>query len=237
MSSIECVLFDLDDTLYDEIDFVSDAFDRVSRFVASWSDLPAKRLADEMMEVLQAEGRGRVFDRIVERHRLPSSWVVRMLYVYRSTKPSLEPFGDALPLLDLLRDHGIATGIVTDGLALVQQNKVESLGLDQLVDTIVYTDAIGDGTPKPATTGFEVASGLLRSDPRATAYVANDLRKDFVGPRRLGMTGVLVTRRVAGSLDTQPEDNLPHDVVTDLSEVATALRIKEGKGETIADSG
>lgn len=228
MKAIDAVLFDLDDTLYEEMNFVTAALERVARFLAARAFPSADQFLAEMLDILETVGRGRVFDIVLERHGLPSSWVRPLLYVYRSADPELALFSDALPLLDDLRRRHVRTGIVTDGSALVQANKVRGLGLNQLVDVVVYTDTLDEGAAKPAPTGFLVALELLGSEPAVSAYVANDVRKDFAGPRSLDMTGVLVTRRMLGDLDSQPRDAHPDHIVADLSEVGVALGIATG---------
>ena len=217
------ILFDLDDTLYDEREFVRSALRDVASFVAERSGINADELHIELQEILDAEGRGAVFDQLLQKHRLPKSWVEPMLYVYRTCIPSLDLFPDAAVLLQTLREQRIRTGIVTDGASLVQANKVRALRLESLIDVIVYTDSLGAGASKPATVGFEVALELLNAEPEGSFYIANDVRKDFVAPRRLGMSGILVSRRMLGVLEGLPPSHQPDHVVWDMADLLSYL--------------
>lgn len=222
-SSARSVLFDLDDTLYREVDFVDAAMRNVASFVGRRTNMDMAAIVEELLGILNEYGRGHVFDVFLERHGLPTIWIPSMLYTYRRTQPHLQLHEDAIPLLEELRERGIRTGIVTDGNALVQRSKVDALDLEHLVDSVVLTDAIGSGAGKPSTTGFVVALELLRCQPHRSVYVANDLNKDFVAPRKLGMTGILVTRGLLGTPQDTPTGGQPDQRVEDLSEARNVI--------------
>ena len=217
------LLFDLDDTLYDEITFVHAAMLEVAEFVARRSDHAPDEVHRHLLDELGRSGRGRVFDAVLERLRLPASWVPTLVYVYRSAEPRLSLLPGATDLLRRCRDAGLATGILTDGSSLVQAAKIRSLGLRNLVDAVVLTDSVGAGEPKPSVVGFEVAMRLLDTTPGATGYVANDVNKDFVASQVLGMTGVLVRRGQIGDLAAMPATHHPDLQVHDLTQVWDAL--------------
>lgn len=223
MTRIDTVLFDLDDTLYRELDFVVAALACVAEFLEQRTGVRASSFREDMLKILETHGRGHVFDLLLKQHDLPLAWVSPMLFVYRRARPRLQLFPDARNFLERLRFSEVQTGIVTDGCALVQAGKVTGLGLETLMDIVVYTDTLGEGAGKPSSIGYEVALELLEADPSTSAYVANDVRKDFVGPRHLGMTGVLVTRGMLGVLDRQPESHRPHHMVHTLEEVGFIL--------------
>jgi putative hydrolase of the HAD superfamily len=213
------VLFDLDDTLYDEITFVSGAMGDVARFLASMADADVGAIHDLLLLELARSGRGRVFDAVLVELGLPARLVPTLVYVYRSARPRLELFSDAGPLLDALARHGVAAGILTDGNAMVQYSKLQLLGLRSRMDVVVLTDAVGPGTPKPDTLGFEIACDLFGLPPERVSYVANDLRKDFAGPRTLGMQAIHVAHRQLGQLSSLEQRLRPDVIVERLADV------------------
>lgn len=218
------VLFDLDDTLYDEMLFVRGAMNVVAQFLAPRAGVAPADIHDLLMDEMERSGRGRVFDVVVDELGLPDTLVATLVYVYRSARPSLEPFDDTGRLLDRLQDAGIRLGILTDGIALVQGAKVDLLELRDRMDVVVLTDAVGVGCPKPDTRGFEVACEILGVPPERTTYVANDLRKDFIGPRILGISSIHVARRQHGSTHRLPAQARPDVVVGTLEEVWPHVR-------------
>jgi putative hydrolase of the HAD superfamily len=96
-------------------------------------------------------------------------------------------------MLSLLREKGISLGIITDGLALVQRNKLNALQLDSMVDVIICTDAMGREYWKPSEIPFLAALESLGGvSPRDAVYVADDVKKDFIAPRELGMSSIRI---------------------------------------------
>lgn len=218
------VIFDLDDTLYDEITFVRGAMKDVAVFMASRTDTAAPQVFELLIQELERSGRGHVFDAVVAELGLPISLVPTLVYVYRSARPPITLFAEADALLRRLRASGMPIGVVTDGTALVQGAKVELLGLRDRADAVILTDAVGAGRPKPAPDGFEIACELLGVPPAESAYVANDLRKDFIAPRTLGMRTIHVVHRQLGTLDGLSDHARPDEVVETLAGVWALVR-------------
>jgi putative hydrolase of the HAD superfamily len=192
---VKAVLFDLDDTLYPERTFVESGFRAVSRFLATRHDLQEDRVAARMLEILDAEGRGKVFDRVLEEAGLLSEWRVRLLlHVYRTHRPTISLFEDVVPSLTKLRERGVWLGIVTDGMASVQRRKMSALGIERYVDVVVCSDELGPEGWKPSPVAFQAALELLEIAPEEAAYVGDNVLKDFAGPNRLGMLSVVIRR-------------------------------------------
>jgi putative hydrolase of the HAD superfamily len=189
------VLFDLDDTLYPERQFVDGGFRAVARFLAARSDDSEAALADRLWALHGRDGRGRLFDTLLDELGLGDDpdLVLACLLVYRNHPARVEPFPGVEALLDELRTAGIRTGVVSDGNAAVQARKLTSLGsIAERLDAVVMTDLLGPGRAKPSPVGFRVACRLLDVPTSATIYVGNDPRKDFAGARAAGLATIRV---------------------------------------------
>lgn len=192
---MKAVLFDLDDTLYPEREFVRGGFARVAERLARETGVAAPRLRDELLAVLARDGRGRVLDTVLERLGLRSDErIAILLHLYRTHVPSLRPFDDVPPALARLRREGLRLGILTDGMASVQHRKLAALGLEPAVDAVVCSDELGPGCSKPAAAPYRALLALLDVAPAEACYVGNDLTKDFVWPNAAGMLSVEVRR-------------------------------------------
>lgn len=207
---IKTVLFDLDDTLYRERDFVEQAFHHAAVFFAGYleekrkksreqknnsEDMPGREtpeaLTDQMIELMEQEGRGEIFNRLCERYGadMPVQELVR---IYRETNPVLSLYPDGEKLLLLLKEKGIKTGLVTDGNAEVQHRKIRALGLDKRLDVVLASYDLGLSKPDP-----EVYAHCLRKlgcRPAEAVYIGDNPLKDFVGARELGMKTVRIVR-------------------------------------------
>ena len=189
------VLFDLDDTLYPERQFVDGGFAAVAGFLAARFDRSAATLATRLRELHDRDGRGRLFDTLINEEGLGGDpdLVPTCLLVYRTHPASLTPFPGVIALLDDLHSNGVVTGLVSDGSAAIQSRKLAGLaGLSERLDVVVLTDDLGPGHAKPSPVPFAVACRLLAVDPSATIYVGNDPRKDFRGARAAGLRTIRV---------------------------------------------
>jgi carbamoyl-phosphate synthase large subunit len=229
-SSIQAVLFDLDNTLYAEEQFVASGFRAVAQCLAKHQNLDPDTLFEKMMLILHTQGRGRVFNSLLHDLGLDSGpWLKALLLVYRSHKPAISLFPEAVAALGALKDRGSRVGLVTDGPAFTQRRKIAALDLERHMDVIVCTGELGDGCAKPSTVPFEVALTLLGVPPSAAAYVGDDITKDFAGPNRLGMKSVQV--RASGLVGVRqkaaPDDPVfqPQMKAACLTEALKTLRL------------
>jgi putative hydrolase of the HAD superfamily len=188
--SVRAVLFDLDDTLYPERQFVDGGFRAVAQFLAERSARSERALADRLWGLHARDGRGRLFDTLLAELGLDHDpdLVLACLLVYRTHRAVLEPFPGVEAMLDDLRSAGVATGLVSDGHAAVQRRKLAGLGaVADRLDVVVMTDELGPAYAKPSPVPFRVACRILDVSPSLAVYVGNDPRKDFKGARDAGL--------------------------------------------------
>jgi putative hydrolase of the HAD superfamily len=189
-SLVRAVLFDLDDTLYPERQFVDGGFRAVARFLGERVGRSEDSIANRLWALHARDGRGRLFDALLAELGLDHDpdLVLACLLVYRTQRSRLEPFPGVEPTLRELRAAGIATGLVSDGLAAVQRRKLAGLGaVPDLLDVVLMTDELGPGHAKPSPVPFRVACRLLDVPQSLAVYVGNDPRKDFIGARDAGL--------------------------------------------------
>ncbi len=228
--NLKAILFDLDNTLYPEEEFVISGLRAAAQCLANHFHLDAETLLDKMLQTLRAHGRGKVFDILLQELAIdPAAWLPTLLLVYRSHRPVLSLSSQTAAILRSLKDRGLRLGLVTDGLASAQRRKIDALGLDAYMDAIVCTGELGKAFAKPSPIPFKVALTLLDVETKDAAYVADDIGKDFAGPNQLGMKSVQV--RTGGLLGVRqkplPDDQafLPQMIAGSLTEALTLLGI------------
>lgn len=202
--AIKAVIFDLDDTLYDESQYVSQAFANTAEYLACRLGTPERKdgFCRRMLELVEQHGRGRVFDLLCEEAGI-SVPVSELVEAYRSTVPSLELYGDAEQILAFLEARGIKQGLITDGCGRVQHQKITALGLDTRLDAVIVTDDFG--ICKPQTAAYEKCLQLLGCGPGEAVYVGDNPRKDFIGARALGMKTLRIIRAKGMYMELEPE--------------------------------
>ncbi|MCC2545236.1 HAD family hydrolase [Hymenobacter sp. BT175] len=187
------LVFDLDDTLYPELTYVHSGFRAVAKMLASRFALPADSLWQELVAEEAANGRGRVFNTILERHQLSSTRLVRAcLHTYRNHQPALTLHPDAERCL--ARFAKVPLYLVTDGHKGVQARKVAALGLFERVRHAFITNRYGTARAKPSPYCFEQICAREKAPPGQVVYIGDNPTKDFVGIKPLEFRTVRVLR-------------------------------------------
>lgn len=190
-------LFDMDDTLYPERDFVFSGYRAVAAKVHA--DFKVDIEGELRQRFIQGE-RGDLFSRALRFFGLPfdEGYVETLVHVYRSHSPDILPFVDVIPTLEFLKARGAVVGLVSDGWMTVQQSKMDSLNIAKYFDSIVFTDSInGVKSWKPAPDGFQKCLAELDLEASDAVFVGDNPKKDFIGARMLGMNTIRIRRRGA----------------------------------------
>jgi len=187
------IVFDLDDTLYPEKDFVLSGFQAVDEWLLNERQLTGfNQIARQLFN---AERRGDIFDQaLLQMGRDPDYGLVRkMIDVYRSHTPSISlPEETRLVLSELKGDTSLA--IITDGYLEVQRRKVAALNLSQYVDCIVYSDEEGHTAWKPSIRPYQRVTEYFQMNNVQFVYVGDNPTKDFISPNKLGWITIRVRR-------------------------------------------
>lgn len=219
------LIFDLDDTLYPEWQYVLSGFKAVAGFVEQARGVAADQVYAELATRFRADRTARCLDEWLLAHSLNGNGLLEpMLAVYREHAPALELFCDAHWAVE---EFGASCrlALLTDGRSVSQRNKLRALGVAAAFEQILVSDEMGEGFRKPGDRGFSELLRRLDADPAEAAYVADNPAKDFVGPRRLGMATVRVRRRCGLHHDAEAPSpaHLPDAEVSSLFGLPTAL--------------
>ena len=234
---IKAVLFDLDDTLYRECDFVEQAFGSVAAIMAEHltkkgvkqETQTPEMLTRQMMELMEAEGRGEIFNRLCEQYDMDIP-VQELVQVYRETRPVLSLYPDGEELLTWLEEKKIGTGLITDGNAQVQHNKIRALGLDKRLDVVLASYDLG--YTKPDTEAYTYCIEKLGAAPGEAVYIGDNPLKDFIGARRIGMKTVRIIRPEGMHMRRRAEEGYDADLTIHLlTELKSWLEQPENGGD------
>lgn len=181
-SSIKGVIFDLDDTLYPEKEYVRSGYNAVAEYLGN------KAYSDRLWHFFEL-GKSAIDELLKELGREPEKNAA--LNVYRSHKPDICLYSGVKEMLKKLRTNGVKTGIITDGRPEGQHNKLLSLGLDKLLDDIIITDELGgEQFRKPCDIAFRILQRRWKFPAAQIVYVGDNPKKDFQAPKQLGMRSI-----------------------------------------------
>lgn len=168
------IVFDLDDTLFDEVDFVKSGFAEIAAY------LHRPETFTFMREHFETQGSGRVFDALIDAFDLDVS-LQKLIEIYRFHPPAITLGEGSRELLSFSKDF--KTALITDGHYLMQQNKFRALGLEPWIDYPVFTDFYQTG--KPGEKPFRMVMERFGTDDDYV-YLSDNPVKDFDAPTRLG---------------------------------------------------
>ena len=184
-------VFDLDDTLILEKDFVYSGFKAVDYWLASY--LAIDGFFESAWQLFGEGSRGNIFDLVLERAGYDASpeLVHTMIHVYRNHKPQISLLPDSVELLRILGKNRLA--LITDGYPKTQWNKIKALDLGSYIGKIIVTGDWGREFWKPHTRAFIEVSKEY-SGPECI-YIGDNPSKDFDAPRLLNWSPSIRIRR------------------------------------------
>ncbi len=225
---IRALIFDLDDTLYREHDFVASGYRAVARHVAGRCGDSVNAVFNVMMETLARQGRGAVMQAVREQFPGSAAGIDELVDIYRGHAPDIQLFPGYEGLLRQFR-VSYRLGIITDGIPEVQQRKCDALGLAGLVDEILYTWQYGPERQKPHPEPFRRLLSRLDVKPEESLCVGDNMEKDCRGARDAGIRSVLVAAH-----PTSPVADGPADYVIDTLFRMPLLLLQLGRDDEAA---
>lgn len=192
---ITTVVFDLDDTLYDELDYCKSGFNSVAKFLAKLPNLPTSQTADSIFSTLWDQfstgNRTKTFNTSLQKLKIEydEGTIQNLVSIYRNHKPAIKMPDNTKRILDILSPK-YTMAILSDGFLPAQQLKVDALEIKHYFKAIIYTESLGRACWKPSTAGFEYLLKQLKKRPQNCVYVADNAEKDFIAPNKLGFATI-----------------------------------------------
>ncbi|MFN0023044.1 MAG: HAD family hydrolase [Parvularculaceae bacterium] len=179
-------VFDLDDTLYPERDYVRSCF----RWVAA-------QLGDRLAPDTIYTELSRLFDAgdpdpvgiVCAGLSIGAIEKLSMIDAMRAHAPSIALDPGAAALIGALRGRGRRFSIITNGRSVTQRRKIEALGLGDAAAIIVSEEF---GAAKPDLRLFKAVAAAHPA--RRHIFAGDNPAIDFAGPNALGWMSVMLAR-------------------------------------------
>jgi len=210
-------VFDLDDTLYQEIDFLRSAYKHIS---TELEPLLKRSIYQEMLERYQRKEN--VFQWIITEHRELLSdrnhaWLVS---AYREHMPEIQLSVETKNFIEHARTMKIPMGVITDGRSVTQRNKLKALGIADLFTDIIISEEFGSEKPDERNYSYFIT----KHPGKHFYYFGDNTTKDFITPARLGWVTVCVKDRGENIHKQQfTADVLPQFVINGFHEIRLVL--------------
>lgn len=200
MKSFKLYIFDLDNTLYDEKDFLAQAYHNIANAIEKKTSIHRHLIEDFLSDTFQKNGRKNIFDACITHFRLSSIVTVQALQeILYSTAATahLQLFPWVKDYFQKLFREQKKISILTNGNITQQKNKVRSLGLQKLNSNIMFYYATQDNQPKPSpywvmkileTTQLEKSDVLIIGDCETDALCAKNADISFMNQKKFCTT-------------------------------------------------
>ncbi len=177
--TIDGVVFDLDDTLYSEKEYVKSGFKAVAKYLGD------ERYSEILWHDFKQGKKG--FEALLKRIQREEE-LQNCIDVYRCHRPNIHLYDGVKDLITSLKQRGIRVGIITDGRPEGQRNKIKALDIEQIVEDIIITDELGGiQFRKPCDIAFRIMAIRWKLPFENMIYIGDNIMKDFQAPRQLGM--------------------------------------------------
>ena len=216
------VIFDLDDTLYKEIDFLKSAYRHIASLVSN-DHAPEDEVYQLMLQTYYAGGNA--FEAAVTKYGFRLFSVEWMLSVYRNHKPKITLDEETRNTLDWLKAQGVVMGIISDGRMAQQINKIEALGLEEYMDP---NDIIINNHSeffKPDMRSYRRFMEKYGADCDYL-YIADNPAKDFKAPNTLDWTTICLLddgMNIHKQVFNQKPEYLPMHKISSMREILAII--------------
>ena len=185
------IVFDLDDTIYKEINFLKSGFRAIIKKVSDDFSVTL-----DFNELIQHYFEGdNVFEIIINRNLHKSITINYLLDLYRNHFPNISISEDGKQILQELKERGFILSILTDGRSKTQRNKLKALNIERMFHDIVISEEFGSA--KPNKKNYEYFQNKYPNCEYF--YIGDNLKKDFISPNKLGWVTI-------GLRDTRSEN-------------------------------
>ncbi|RLG57907.1 MAG: haloacid dehalogenase [Candidatus Hydrothermarchaeota archaeon] len=220
------VFFDIDDTLYDSTKLTTTAR---RNSIRAMIDAGLKGDEDEIFEILQkiikkyGSNYPKHYDELLKELGLP--WNPKIIaagvVAYEHTKAGfLKPFPGVVPTLLKLKNK-YKLGVISNGLAVKQWEKLVALGLHHFFEVVVTSQEVG--YEKPQKEIFEIAIKKLKLKPEQCVMVGDRLDIDIAGAKLAGMKTIRIKKGKYAKMKPSKEDEKPDYEIKEFEELLDIL--------------
>lgn len=172
------IIFDLDDTLMSELDYLKSAYTEIATL------LDRENKHELFREMLcQFEKNENVFKSLSNKYTDYS--LEKLVRIYRNHYPKLHIKEGAKEIIETCKNKGHKLGLITDGRSITQRNKLKALDIENAFDRIIISEEFGSS--KPSEANFK---NFISKDVESYFYIADNTKKDFITPNKLGWTSI-----------------------------------------------
>lgn len=148
-SSFKLVIFDLDNTLIKEEDYLFQGYKNIANYLSEKYRISDSLIESTLIEEFCSNGRKNLFDKVFNKLKINLKELDIALKILREFKPKTKIYliDDMKIILEKLKSIGIPYIILTNGNPDQQKNKITNIDWEDLLPHVIYANEI---EPKPS---------------------------------------------------------------------------------------
>lgn len=182
-SNIRLVILDLDNTLYAEKDYFTLVFEVFEKAAG----LPLGKLLGAYESINRSESKDILGDCLSASHGNNERHKDQLFDIYKNVKGQLPLPEQSRALLTRCAEKHIHLALLSNGIPVVQRNKVALLKLKPFFDRCFFARENPTGLEKPSTGAFAEVLNYFQLDAMQAMMVGDDLVNDIFGARAAGL--------------------------------------------------
>lgn len=192
---IKYFIFDLDDTLISEKEYIKSGFEVISDKISKDYNLNKESIYRNLITIFEEDSK-KVFNKLLERYDIKYNvdYIKNLVHIYRNHTPNIRLYDDAKLILNHLKKKNIKIGLITDGYKESQRKKIKALNLDKYFDYIIVTDELGKEYWKPSSVPYIKMKERFKCEFNEMVYIGDNIEKDFITAKKLGIYTVQIIR-------------------------------------------
>lgn len=189
-------VFDLDDTLISEREYINSGFEVIAKEISKKTGLNKKLIKNKMDELFEIDSLN-VFNRTLDSFKISYEieYIKELISIYRNHSPKIKLYDDAKEVLEYLYKNNYRLGIITDGYKETQRNKIRVLDLEKYFEHIIVTDELGREFWKPSEVPYSLIRDKFECKYEDMVYIGDNIEKDFITANKLGIKTIQILRK------------------------------------------
>lgn len=210
LKNVRFVVFDFDDTLVDEEYWI---LSRWSKTLTKFSFLyPSGSLLDSFLAIYKEKGRKYKFhvDDTLRLLEIDRQWISPIVENFLKEQGEEKLLPGAVEILRLLKYENFSTGIITNGLKITHEYRINHSRLNNYIDFVTY----GDYVKKPNNLIFKNFMDMAGiNTPSEILYIGNDYDEDIRCAQSLNINSLWLRD------GTYDQDTIPNNSIQSLHEI------------------
>lgn len=202
---IKAIIFDLDNTLYDQKLYNFGAFKDVSAYISKKYGMNKKIIYNSLVNAWKKNPSAPdLFNKVLPKIGINEFDVKTLVKIFHLHKPRIKPYANTKSVLLKLKKN-YKLGLLTDGRPATQKKKIFALNIEKFFDEIVFTSARSRIYAKPNMMSYKLIIKKLKLSPNEIVYVADNPYVDFIPAKKLGIKTIRILKGVFKEVKVKKE--------------------------------